>query len=85
MPLLPTPMNSMRLPSWQALSSASTARPTANTLASLRYLRKAETVLSITLTTTSPTLSSVSTLRWIKGTPSLTLPASLSLKSDKPL
>ena len=50
----------------------------------MRYFRKAATVLSITLTSTSPTLSSTSTLRWMKGTPSLTVPASLSLKSDRP-
>ena len=48
--------------------------------ASLRYLRNAATVLSITLTSTSPVLSSASTLRWMKGTPSLTLPASFSYR-----
>ena len=53
-------------------------------LASLRYFKKAATVLSMTLTMMSPVLSSASTLRWIKGTPSLTLPASLRLKSDSP-
>ena len=52
--------------------------------ASLRYFRNAATVLSITLTSTSLVLSSTSTLRWMKGTPSLTVPASLSLKSDRP-
>ncbi len=53
-------------------------------LAALRYCRKAATALSTTLTITSLVLSSVSTLRWMKGTPSLTLPASLSLKSARP-
>ncbi|KAF5304309.1 hypothetical protein FQR65_LT08001 [Abscondita terminalis] len=41
-------------------------------------LQKAATELSTTFTSTSPVLSSLSTLRWMKGTPSLTLPASLS-------
>jgi hypothetical protein len=52
--------------------------------ASLRYFSSALTALSITLTTMSPGLSSSSTARWTKGTPSLTVPASLSLKSARP-
>ena len=56
----------------------------AKVLASLRYFKNAATVLSMTLTMTSPILSSASTLRWIKGTPSLTVPASLRLKTASP-
>ncbi len=74
----------MRRPVLQAAASASTALSMAKLLASLRYFSKAATVLSMTLTSTSPVLSSASTLRWMKGTPSLTLPMSLSLKSDSP-
>ncbi|MNU04338.1 hypothetical protein D3C72_2487110 [compost metagenome] len=63
---------------------ASAARSMATVLAALRYCRNAATALSTTFTSTSPVLSSASTLRWMKGTPSLTLPASLSLKSANP-
>ena len=68
----------------RAFAKAVTAFSMATLLASLRYFRKADTVLSITLTITSLVLSSASTLRWIKGTPSFTVPASLRLKSAKP-
>ena len=53
-------------------------------VAALRYFSNALTALSMTFTTRSPGLSSSSTARCTKGTPSLTLPASLSLKSARP-
>ncbi len=74
----------MRRPVCQVLAMASAARSSALVLAALRYCRKAATALSTTFTSTSLVLSSASTLRWMKGTPSLTLPASLSLKSARP-
>jgi hypothetical protein len=52
--------------------------------AALRYCKNAATELSMTLTRTSAGLSSGSTLRWMKGTPSLAWPASFSLKSARP-
>ena len=74
----------MRLPVFQVAAMAAAARSSATVLAALRYCKKAATALSTTFTSTSPVLSSASTLRWMKGTPSLTLPASLSLKSASP-
>ena len=73
-----------RLPEVKVSAKTTTAFSIAPVMASLRYFKNAATVLSMTLTITSPVLSSASTLRWMKGTPSLTLPASLSLKSDNP-
>src|SRR5512140_1531997 len=74
----------MRRPDSQAATRACTALSMATLLASLRYFSRAATVLSMTLTSTSPVRSSASTLRWMNGTPSLTLPASFSLKSERP-
>ena len=84
MPELPTPWNSMRWPPRPASASSAIACSTAPAAAALRYFSSALTALSITLTTMSPALSSSSTARCTKGTPSLTLPASLSLKSARP-
>ena len=58
MPELPTPKNSMRCLVLCVCASASTHARWQNVDASLRYFRNAATVLSITLTTMSPTLSS---------------------------
>jgi hypothetical protein len=60
------------------------ARSNAWLAASLRYFRSALTALSITLTMMSAHLSSSSTARCTNGTPSLTVPASLRLKSARP-
>src|SRR5437867_8495878 len=74
----------MRRPRRQAPASASMARSKAWLAASLRYFSRALTALSTTLTMMSPGLSSSSTARCTKGTPSLTVPASFNLKSARP-
>ena len=56
----------MRRPVFQVARWPRRRAPRALLLAALRYCRKAATALSTTFTSTSPVLSSASTLRWMK-------------------